>query len=863
MLLYKQMKGDNFMEPKSYDSKIYNKNVVLLREKIRSLEENILNGNLRVNTLSDFQRVYEDAQTILEELQKLYQESSNIVYQTRLDTYFSYEKSFLKEYTDCLEPFHNYHKVMGKIINDVFVKQEWKDIVTLLRYNKVESELKYATHFFNPVNEKEYLTSFMQKLNSDMDYIGPRPEKWQDYVLIESFGILDDELKKINSIKNKDYYNLIKTHEELEKELNEHVFPRMGAMLKETKKYASISNSVKAMCKSIQENYRREVIESFSHVLNASEDPAYFAEEMLNSLPDIEYKPDYESMRTKEYQAERKKDIVMDQDFYEQLTLTSKIKYLRLLMQNIIKKTGKIENEKAIKVRIDGKLYKYPKRYQSRFEKYYAMLKELENEYERDKEASLAEVCVKDELVIDEIIAARYAELTLKLEEIISSMQFLEEEAKHYLNKDRIVSTIVDGKEVFVLETDLEKYQILDEKRKSIEAAISEIEIKYNYNENENKSYENVRFVEENEKDKERVKEQKRFWQKKQYRAHKGEQNALYANSLLLTKYLNLPEKFQDLYTNILYAPKKFVKSKKYSDQTKRKGMSNLYSLFNNITDKNFRNEKFASFVENRKEKILTSLATIPVQAKETHFIKNVRKPKKKISNDWKQTIAVAGCFYVIGMGMLFTLFKPVLERNPIVPRTQAKDTSIEEVKMENQVAFSKIEKLADQIIKIKDENVNINLEDLLTTNTDAYEMKEASSSLGSSAIQNQIIEEANDFEEETSLDDVGMYDLVYIKPGAIVYSEYDDILDKNPGKECTADITSPYKVTGICYENGVWVSAESDLYDPVSMYRALDAQGISKVGVRLVNPTTGKYIGHVTMDAFEKVEMPIRGGGR
>ena len=100
-----------------------------------------------------------------------------------------------------------------------------------------------------------------------------------------------------------------------------------------------------------------------------------------------------------------------------------------------------------------------------------------------------------------------------------------------------------------------------------------------------------------------------------------------------------------------------------------------------------------------------------------------------------------------------------------------------------------------------------------------------------------------------------------YIKSDAKIFNSYEEILKGYPGGECKADTTTPYKITGICYENGAWVSAENAMYDPVAMNRAYDAQGFSRVGLRLVNPTTGEYIGYILVDDFEKAESLNRGG--
>ena len=887
------------MEPRQYNDKIYNKDVVLLRNRIRELEEKILDGRLQVATLQDFQSVFEETNKVKTEFKALCGEVPNQVYTSELNAYFAHEREFLDALFSFLLIFHNYHEVAGeRLVTDALIQQEWEDVFTMIYACKVEQQVEDYFQWFNPSTERDYISNFIKDLNKKHDYIGPRPEKWQDMSLIESFQKLADELAKIDTFKKENrYIDLLDLQKTLEKELEENVFPRMKKIRKNTKAMKSATEWVKNMCDEVQREYQKKLVHSFSHILDAAENPAYYREQMKEvlDLSSVDGNMDYKKIRSKEYSDERKKDISLDMTFLSQLKLTSKIHYIRLVLQNIIKESGKVEGERLVKACIDGKEYFYPKQYQPHFEKYMSILSSLENQQKLKKQEAFLESALEErknasgvsednnstkELTspfygVDKILAEREAELKIKREEVESSMRFLEEEANGILNVSKLVSFPLEGKSVQILGSDYVQYQTLYNKRKSIDLALAEIKMKYGYGnqENEDTYYANMNFMEENGVEKERQEEQKKFWGKKFYQTIIGNRNARFSDLLYILKSEKIPEEFQHLYSRIAFAPQEFLKSKKYTDQTKRKAFHNLRSIFSRFSGKENKSLNISAIVQKSNETILQAVATLPVNETKAYKVFVVKKSvdinKMRDKLKWKQinakklctTAALSCSTIIIGLNALNYF------ADPIVPRVDARASLEKDIESEDEIVVSSNAEdymtagFVEDFLNFREQNKDWEIS--FKQDTDVYEMASAKA-LGNNTIlteQQSVVEEMAAQEEEQKVENIGMYGLGYLKSDAKIFNSYEEILKGYPGDKCKADTTTPYKITGICYENGAWVSAEDAMYDPVAMNRAYDAQGISKVGLRLVNPTTGEYIGYILVDDFEKAESLNRGG--
>lgn len=896
------------MEPKQYNDKIYNKDVVLLRNRIRELEEKILDGRLQVATLQDFQSVFEETNKVKTEFKALCGEVPNQVYTSELNAYFAHEREFLDALFSFLLIFHNYHEAAGeRFVTDALIQQEWEDVFTMIYACKVEQQVEDYFQWFNPSAERDYISNFIKDLNKKHDYIGPRPEKWQDMSLIESFQKLADELAKIDTVKKENrYIDLLDLQKTLKKELEENVFPRMKKIRKNTKAMKSATEWVKNMCDEVQREHQKKLVHSFSHILDAAENPAYYREQMKEvlDLSSVDGNVDYKKIRSKEYSDERKKDISLDMTFLNQLKLTSKIHYIRLVLQNIIKESGKVEGERLVKACIDGKEYFYPKQYQPHFEKYMSILSSLENQQKLKKQEAFVESASEErkntsgisednnstkELTspfygVDEILAEREAELKIKREEVESSMRFLEEEANGILNVDKLVSFPLEGKQVQILESDYVQYQTLYNKRKSIDLALAEIKMKYGYGnqENEDTYYANMNFMEENGVEKERQEEQKKFWGKKFYQTIIGNRNARFSDLLYILKSEKIPEEFQHLYSRIAFAPKEFLKSKKYTDQTKRKAFQNLRSIFSRFSEKENKSLNISAIVKKCNETILQAVATLPVnEAKATDAFKGEKKvfkivkvrksidAHKKMEKklERKQIAIAASICLAICSGPVLGAISSMFAKAPLVKPVDARVSIEKSIELENETLVSSNAEdymtagFVEDFLNFREQNKDWEIS--FKQDTDVYEMASAKA-LGNNTIlteQQSVVEEMAAQEEEQEVENIGMYGLGYIKSDAKIFNSYEEILKGYPGGECKADTTTPYKITGICYENGAWVSAEDAMYDPVAMNRAYDAQGVSKVGLRLVNPTTGEYIGYILVNDFEKAESLNRGG--
>lgn len=876
------------MEPKQiqYNDKIYNRNVVLLREKIRDFERKILNGNLEVNTIHDFHRVYEEANAIRTEFETLYKQFPDQVYTFDLNTYFSDEREFLSEVISCLEIFNNYHEAVGDLLStDALIKQEWKDIVAIARFLKIEKRVKEIEKIC--INDEFKAMDCAQIFNLP-DYLEDVEQRWQDIVKMACFKGLEEQLAVMEANHKTDVYLRFKDlYAFLEEDLDKSIFPRWTTKIRNTKFWNKEKQNIGNICKKIVDDNSRAVVTSFSHILDAWEDPAYYTKQVKEILNQpVENQIDYKGMRTKEYQAERKKDILIDMDFYEQLTPSSKIMYLRFLLQNIINKKEEEEFKgyKLVKSRIDGKVWKYPRCYQPRFEKYRAMLLQLENAYEQDKvkEAEEEPVTAQDpvkKVEIDEIVTERYAELVVNLEEIKRAMFFLDEEAKSYLDKDQIKSFPMEDREAFVLESSYHRYQELYTKRKAIEDAIKEISMRngYVFDDSDDKYYENIRFIKENEKDPERAKDQKAFWQKKLRQASWGKKNAKVANIKAALKIMEIPEKFQKEYTQIAIDPQKFLKSKKYSDDTKRKGFGNLFSIFSNFTSKKSTNKELSKIVEDSNATILKSLAMLPVNETKAYKVFATKKTKDIVKSNERRSRMQESVRKASGYAAMFCSLI-ILELNtlnaitPLVPRAKSsisiektaefEDASRDELKGKIKVddiltAGVQSELWVDKLILFNKQNTDWEM----STQKHSIDSQMVTSSSVSSAKSGTLTKkEAPILEESMNHDEICLHGLVSIKPDALVYTVHGDSLRDVSPQAFIGDTSVLYEITGIQYENGVWISAEGNQSDAEAMFRAYNAQGVSIAEVRLVNPTTGEYAGHFTLDNLE--QMNVRGRG-
>lgn len=619
------------------------KKVTPLRQKITDLEKDILSGEISPVDETDFNRFFEVVSTTFEELKQVYRLSlNNTVFAQELDEYFQDQKNLLEYlyyFMYLLQKKHKYFEVTKEAI-----QEEWKDIVCILRYNQIERRLEqFKQKFF-----KEELLQHFNRIDTfkmDMENFINQSTSMRgedaDFLKLASFVFLENRTSCLNNsfMSQLEKEKLEKIKSTLENEV-EAIFNRMQVIQKNVEHAQRIEES-----KSILRKEQKEYLASVSSIL----EPV--------------------SIRSREYTDEGRKDTEVDEDFFNQLTLTRKIRYLDLILKNIEAK--KASNEKEyIKVVRNGIERKIPRRFQVRYRNISNRMEDLLLLYDKEKDAEVESVSLEVEKEIQEEKQSKnsvkgisyyqfagidekeheaYVTSQIEMNNLKREMGRLVTRAKNSLKIKEAVPIEIEDKTYLLLPEDVEKFKRYYEEyrvRKNKIATFS-CGTEKEYADKEDAIYQKICSLKESGADKEKICVQLHKLRREQYRANRGKKNARFRNLLFFIQSLSIPKNLESTYLKVAFSPDSFVRSKKYSDSVKKKALGNCLRLFKKYEESPAKVSGVALTLEGMSKKIKAELEMLPKNANHVLNVKSVKKAKNTLK--LKKFIDENACYFAAG----------------------------------------------------------------------------------------------------------------------------------------------------------------------------------------------------------------------
>ena len=142
------------------NQEIYNKNVSSFKQNLKELEQNILDGTIKMETILDFNQFFREVGTILTEYEGLYNDMTSAVSKSQLLEYLEDENDFLVLLVSLLNKLEHYHHTIGFVSNQE-IASEWKDVQNVLKGKKVEKEVR---HYFYQTSSMENTTKTVAPL---------------------------------------------------------------------------------------------------------------------------------------------------------------------------------------------------------------------------------------------------------------------------------------------------------------------------------------------------------------------------------------------------------------------------------------------------------------------------------------------------------------------------------------------------------------------------------------------------------------------------------------------------------------------------------------------------------------------------
>ncbi len=343
---------------------------------------------------------------------------------------------------------------------------------------------------------------------------------------------------------------------------------------------------------------------------------------------------EYNSMEVESVHAEdRKNDFEVNELFYNTLNLTSKIAYLELVIANIKKAEGVVTCE------ING--INIVERYAANYRNYIARLNNLKAQLALE-EAQI----ISTNIVIDKHMVEDYINICTTLSEIAKSILALEEEAREAINTDRVIAVnALDGRNMYILGTRFTYFTEMQGKYNFLIQSYASFGKKYNLTMiqdekeyNQTKKMESILYnrysfligqIENNPELKEGIKklgtELGKLVQARKF--------VLYSNFYAWFRSCNLPENLIAAYTEIFANIDAFVQMKKYTEEEKKKILSDILSILQKSSTK----------------EIKSTSPILLFDEKEIQEEDALRKEKKTIPEFMKEQIAkVKSVFYYL-----------------------------------------------------------------------------------------------------------------------------------------------------------------------------------------------------------------------
>lgn len=733
------------------DTNIYNEEVMSLKTKIDDLEEDIIKGRKKVETLDDFNEMFQKTQNLIDVYNYVYYNLPTNVSREKLLSVFERENNFLELFFNYLTILKQYHDLFHFMSKEE-IKLEWDSIKIILGYNRLNSNRELDEAF------TEGYIADAQELNNKMGLLEMKNENAISY--IEKLGnaterVLDEEL-----------INLYNKEEEIR---------------------------VKNIQKEAQETLK--VIDYFIERLDDVKEKNVQKEDMLKI-------------------AARKEDISVNNVYLNSLSSYEEKKaYLNLILANIEKLPGRKMtvkyngNKKRISkqyasywLNCNSKLKEIERegeiRLQKYEEEYQDLLKKVEEKKEYEKLTSQFQN-TEEELFSIRAKANQYlntndviAVATFKGEPFYALRKDLNEFNRDFMKYKKCQHDLLD----FAKKNDIE-----------ITANIEKLESA------EQKTYQEIKLLESREKLPENMVKLKSL--KEQFsKIYRSKVFATYNEIKMMFEKLAIPEEKSEFLTDILENPFKFLYDKEHTNEDKRNTFS---SILINIEDhikkcKEQKLERFSekstSIIEKVKRQVNRCVQLLPSKNKKSFKIFNIRNAKNK------QKVVRLVLASATATAITCGIFASTNETTIIRENNKSVDETILSSLDKSTLSFNTLEEINDSlendVTSIKDASF---MEKATMDNVESlFKEKEEPKSRPTPA---PIITPKEIHQEEKTNYKLG--DIVTLEEDALVYTDYLKGADKEDGKTPYFDADTLKTITGIAYEyNGavVFLSQEDEI---------------------------------------------------
>lgn len=791
------------------DTKVYNGVVISLKEKINKLEEDILNGNRTVETLTDFNNVFYLVKTILAEYSAIYAELPGEVSKSRFLSLYEEENEFLLILCNLLNNLSHYHKVLSNgpvtYISKEEMMLEWESVKSILLYNKIRGDMSTLVRNWAEVSTRD-----------DMEEINDKTEF--------------DQLIEMNEI--------LKKHETVKNEAEEYI-DQLGEAEERVVTDGSV-NHFKKNNDEIREEYARKTEEEALKAVHR----------FVEQYDDIY---DREETVAEDFYKElvlRDDDIRVDFSYLDSLSfLYQKIDYITLVLKNIEKLPGR-----KITVKHANAKKKVAKKYASRWLRYYSELGSLIKE-ERDQ------IEAEERQYLEEIeLAAKkeYSNYVVQFRDAEEELFRLANQANDYLKTNKVVAAAsFKGEPFYVLKTDLNEFSQVFMKYKRLQREIqncgkkNNIEISMDierFEETEIRSYQEMLFLERQGKNAETVEKIKEV--KEQFaHACKSKAFSIYAELKAMHHKLAIPKDKSEMLIKIIENPEKFLRSINSTIAEKKNCfdtiLANMDEYVEKIKGKNLEKitGKSKVIIGNVKEKINKCVGLLPKKEEVSKIIniKNASNKKKLIAGIVGISVSATLLCGISAISEKSSLAKD-RDKNMNVEATlpeSLNDFSIDIENLDNISAAAKAENVIEQDTKSLDE-VNVGSTVDIKEQASKVEVKPAAVTTSEEeSIEKEINDDMQEITSETKDNDNyhDFGDILTVQKGTQIYGSYNDAAKNENGKTPYFNAESLRTVYGITYEyNGEIIFISDKDEDAAYKRAALIANGAKEVNYLVRN---------------------------
>lgn len=567
---------------------IYNERVASFQVSVRDLENDILNGSLKMETSYHLDQLFSKIDRLWNEFESIYKNIENPISQNQLLVNLRDEIEFLILLSNLINSLLHYRHVTGDFISTPILKNAWNDVCTIINFkNKMANYEKGM----------DYLTQKMLDIRVKNAKLYSQEFHWFENILSATEKEFDEAKNRIEEIGKAE----------------QRIDPSNGTY---------------------QDNMR-VISHKASNFLDELSAKTMQSIDNFYRMIDVEYgiKSEFQEAIDKSLDKEIS-DVQLDANYMNTLSLPQQIKYVKLVIANIEAIGGQ---KTTVKYKGITKRISSEKKCVSNWIKCQAKLRTLTNQYESELSSTLEDQKAKEEY------ASLYEQFVTVEERLFS----LRENAKEFMNTNQVVAVASLNKEPFyVLKKSLNRFNEYFVVYKRLQKEMKNLAEKYDLGEiptlseiedvevREAELYGQIHFL-KNQKEKmelgqntDEINAEIKELQSELYKLNRGKKFALFANLKVKFKSIQLSEDISTYYARLAENPENFVQSKEYSDKEKKYVLNAITTRLKKIVEaegKKEENKKKNNILVEQFCKVKRGLNLLPKNIKNTFKIKKSR----------------------------------------------------------------------------------------------------------------------------------------------------------------------------------------------------------------------------------------------